>query len=111
MNSVFVGIDLGGTNIKVGCFDSELNLLCKVSVATEADMGPAVVVERMTEAIISLVKDAGFKPEDIKAAGIGTPGPADYRKGIIINSTNMPTFKNVPGSTRKADPPTSRLKI
>jgi glucokinase len=96
MSEIFIGIELGGTNIKVGCFDSGLNLLRKISVATEADMGPAVVVERMTDAIISLVKEAGFNPEDIAAAGIGTPGPADYRKGIIINSTNMPTFKNVP---------------
>jgi glucokinase len=58
MNEIFIGIDLGGTNIKIGCFDSEL--------------------------------------QDITAIGIGTPGPAKYSEGIIIKSTNMPKFKNVP---------------
>ncbi|MBA7660608.1 Glucokinase [subsurface metagenome] len=96
MSKILVGIDLGGTNIKIGCFDGELNLIRKESVATEADMGPVVVVERFVKAIESLVKKAGFNREDIAAAGIGTPGPADYKAGVIINSTNMPTFKNVP---------------
>lgn len=95
MSKILIGIDLGGTNIKIGCFDSELNLIRKSSVATEADVGPEVVVERLATAIESLVREAGFNIEDIAAAGIGTPGPADYKAGIIINSTNMPTFKNV----------------
>jgi len=96
MSEILIGIDVGGTNIKIGCFDLQLNLISKTSVTTEADMGPEPVVERMVEAIIGLVKEAGFNPEDISAAGIGTPGPADYKAGIIINSTNMPAFKNVP---------------
>lgn len=96
MGEIFVGIDLGGTNIKIGCFDSELKLVRKTSVTTEADMGPEAVVERMVGAIEELVKGVGFGLADIAAAGIGTPGPANYKEGIIINSTNMPTFKNVP---------------
>jgi glucokinase len=96
MGNVLIGIDLGGTNIKVGCFDLRLKLLQKTSLETAADMGPQAVVERMAATINKLVEQCGFKIGDIAAAGIGTPGPADYRAGIIINSTNMPTFKNVP---------------
>ena len=96
MNELFVGIDLGGTNIKIGCFDSELNLLCKTSTPTDADMGPEAVVEKMAEAVEQLVAEAGFELQDVCAAGIGSPGPARYRNGIIVNATNMPKFKNVP---------------
>ena len=45
MSEIFIGIDLGGTNIKIGCFDSELKLIRKTAVATEADMGPDVVID------------------------------------------------------------------
>jgi glucokinase len=96
MGNVLIGIDLGGTNIKVGCFDLNLKLLKKAALETAADMGPQAVVERMAEIIGRLVGQCGFKLGDIAAAGIGTPGPADYKAGIIINSTNMPKFKNVP---------------
>lgn len=96
MSKVFVGIDVGGTNIKIGCFDARLNLIGKTAVTTEADMGPAVVIDRMTQTVEKLLTDSGLSLKDISAAGIGTPGPAKYREGIIINSTNMPKFKNVP---------------
>jgi glucokinase len=96
MKNILVGIDLGGTNIKVGCFDLDLKLLQKTSLGTAADMGPQAVVERLAATIEQLVRQCGLKSGDIAAAGIGTPGPADYKAGIIINSTNMPTFKNFP---------------
>ena len=51
MSEIYIGIDLGGTNIKIGCFDSELKLIGKTSVATKADMGPEAVVKRMGESI------------------------------------------------------------
>ncbi len=50
MAEVFIGVDLGGTNIKVGCFDSQINLIEKTSVPTGAEMGPESVVERIVEA-------------------------------------------------------------
>jgi glucokinase len=96
MANILIGIDLGGTNIKIGCFDTHLKLLKKISITTDAGTGPQAVVEKMLTAIGELVQEIGFTLSDISAAGIGTPGPADYKAGIIINSTNMPAFKNVP---------------
>ena len=96
MSSVLVGIDLGGTNIKIACFDMDLTLLKKTSVTTGVDMGPAAVVDRIDCAIADLLSQQGLGLTDLAGAGIGTPGPADYQGGIIIKSTNMPTFKNVP---------------
>ncbi len=96
MANLLIGIDLGGTNIKIGCFDAHLKLLKKTSITTDADSGPQAVVKNMLAAISELVNESGFSSSDISAAGIGTPGPADYKAGIIINSTNMPAFKNAP---------------
>ncbi|MDD5064440.1 MAG: ROK family protein [Phycisphaerae bacterium] len=96
MANLLIGIDVGGTNIKIGCFDTRLNLLKKISITTDADSGPQAVVEKMLAAVDKLVKECGFTSSDISAAGIGTPGPADYTAGILTNPTNMPAFKNVP---------------
>ncbi len=96
MREMFVGIDLGGTNIKIGLFDSELKLVSKTSVATKVDMGPNVVIDKMAQTAKKLLAEAGLSLQDVVAVGIGTPGPAKYSEGIIIKSTNMPTFKNVP---------------
>ncbi|UCE46543.1 MAG: ROK family protein, partial [Phycisphaerales bacterium] len=96
MSETFVGIDVGGTNIKIGLFDAELRLLSKTSVTTDADMGPEIVIDKMAQTVKDIVADAGLSLDDIVAIGIGTPGPARYSEGIIIRSTNMPKFKNVP---------------
>ncbi len=96
MSEMFVGIDLGVTNIKIGLFDSALKHLSKTSVATKADMGPEVVIGKMAQTVEKLIAEAGLSLQDVVAVGIGTPGPARYTEGVIIKSTNMPTFKNVP---------------
>jgi glucokinase len=96
MSEIFVGLDVGGTNVKIGLFDSELKMISKTSITTEADMGPEVVINNMAQAVKELLTEAGFSLQDIVAVGIGTPGPAKYSEGIIIRSTNMPKFKNVP---------------
>ncbi len=96
MSRIFVGIDLGGTNIKIGCFDPALKLICKTSAVTEANMGPKAVIDKIAKTVEKLLEDNDFSPQDIKAVGIGTPGPAKHREGIIIASPNLPLFKNVP---------------
>jgi len=96
MAEVFIGVDLGGTNIKVGCFDSQINLIEKTSVPTGAEMGPESVVERIVQAGKTLLAGAGVEAADVAAVGIGTPGPADYPNGIVFQCVNLPKFKNTP---------------
>ena len=96
MSGIFVGIDLGGTNVKIGCFDKELKLIRKTAVATEADMGPEVVVEKIAQTTKELLADAAVTLEEVCAVGMGSPGPAKYREGVIESATNLPKFKNIP---------------
>ncbi len=96
MSKIFVGIDLGGTNVKIGCFDDGLKLICKTSVATEADMGEKGVVERVSQTITKMLKDIKLSLNDVAGIGIGTPGPADYKAGILHKLANLPKFKDVP---------------
>ena len=96
MKKIFVGIDLGGTNVKIGCFDSQLNLVSKTSVPTNARMGPQAVVDRIAETTEQMLAENKLSIEAITAIGIGSPGPAKYLQGLLINLVNLPKFKNVP---------------
>ncbi|GAG45529.1 unnamed protein product, partial [marine sediment metagenome] len=91
-----LGIDLGGTNIKIGCFDSNIDLIGKTSTPTRADMGADSVVETMAETARELLADAGFPLDNVRAVGIGSPGPLDLTNGIVVSIPTMPLFKNVP---------------
>ncbi len=96
MSELFIGIDVGATNVKIGCFDGELKIISKTSITTGADMGPDIVMDNIAAAARTLVIEAGFSMDDVCAVGLGMPGPAKYSEGIILSSTNMPKFKNVP---------------
>ncbi|MGD0786115.1 MAG: ROK family protein [Sedimentisphaerales bacterium] len=94
-NKNFIGVDFGGTNIKIGCFSANLKLLWKTSIPTDAQMGPAVVIDRMADTIKSMATNSKVPLKTVKAVGIGTPGPAKYSKGILIRCANLPKFTDV----------------
>lgn len=96
MSNVFIGIDLGGTNIKFGCFDEQMKLLAKHSVVTESQMAPEVIVEAMAKGCHEAAEKAGVAFKDVKYVGIGTPGPVDLKRGVIVAAPNLPKFKNTP---------------
>lgn len=96
MGKVFTGIDLGGTYVKIGIFEKDLKLIAKTSIPTNACMGPENVVEEITKSTQNLLRDKGLSLKDVCSVGIGTPGPAKYSQGIIINAANLPKFVNTP---------------
>jgi glucokinase len=96
MSEIYLGIDLGGTYIKLGCFDTQLKLLAKTSAPTEVEKQADVIVENIAKASEQCAAKAGFSMNDVIAVGLGCPGPARYKEGIIDAATNFPTFRNVP---------------
>jgi len=95
MREIFIGIDLGGTNVKIGCFDSNLKLVAKTSIPTQLELGPESIIDRTVQAAENLVLKAGLSVDNICAAGIGSPGPVDIDAGIVIATSNL-RFTNVP---------------
>jgi glucokinase len=97
MNRKFlVGIDLGGTNIKVGLFTTQLKLVTRGSVPTEATGGPDHVIGRIVEATVDMLARTSHDMKEVLAAGIGAPGPADLAEGVVASIPNMPGFENTP---------------
>jgi glucokinase len=92
----FVGIDLGGTNLKGGVVDDDREVLCKVSIPTEAEHGPDHVIDLMADLVDRVIAEASLTKSDIEAVGIGSPGSMSHTHGIIIKPPNLPGWVNVP---------------
>jgi glucokinase len=90
-----IGVDLGGTSIKLGIVSDLGKLIKKVTVRTEADKGKEKVIENIKVGInelLSLKKKSDYKIEGI---GIGCPGVVTPGKGIVENPPNLPGWKKV----------------
>ena len=91
--SYYVGIDLGGTNIKAGVVDGEGKLLNKISIKTNADRAMEDIIHDMGTLAENAIKDAGLEVKDIEAIGIGSPGTPDNDAGLLVYSSNLPFNK------------------
>jgi glucokinase len=96
MADIYVGIDLGGTNVKVGCFDEKLDVLNKASVPTPCDAEPDAVIDKIVEAVNLALAGIPAEMKDVTALGIGAPGPSNISAGVIVAAPNMPKIKNFP---------------
>ncbi len=86
-----LGIDLGGTAIKLGRFGQDGTCLQSLSVATPQPATPAAVVEVMVDAIAQL-----DPAQQSIAIGVGTPGPADAAGRIARVAINLEQWRDVP---------------
>ena len=86
-----IGVDLGGTKIYTALVDLNGNIIKEKVVETLASEGDEAVLGRIKNTIDYVIE--GTDVNLIKAIGIGSPGPLDSKKGIIIETPNLP-FKN-----------------
>ena len=93
MKNYVVGVDLGGTKISTALADLAGNVLAQSIIPTNAHEGEERVLERIIKSIQTVIAEGEVTLEEIKGIGIGSPGPLDSRKGIIITTPNLP-FSN-----------------
>jgi len=87
-----IGVDLGGTSIKLGIVSETGKLIEKISVKTEAEKGPEKVIEKITHSIRDLTQESKY---NINGIGIGCPGVVTPGKGIVENPPNFPGWNRV----------------
>ncbi len=86
-----IGVDIGGTDLKLGRFDAHGTELQRLTVATPHPATPDNVLQAVKTAI------AQIDPQNqASAIGIGTPGPADPTGRIARLAINLPEWVNVP---------------
>lgn len=92
--SIVIGIDLGGTHVRAGAFDSDGNLLAMRETPIEARRGADAGLQRIAQLIEQVWQESGARK--LNGIGIGCTGPVDVVLGVINNPYTLPGWENVP---------------
>ncbi|MEX2175552.1 MAG: ROK family protein [Pirellulaceae bacterium] len=93
---LFLGIDVGGTSIKLGVVDDRGRPLAHTKVPTEEEQGPQQAVRRARVAVDEMLAELGLAIGDLAAIGLATPGTMDLVKGIFLQPHNLPHWHYFP---------------
>lgn len=95
MPAYAIGVDLGGTNLRIAAVDAAGTLLQKVTTGAQVAKGRDFVVAEMTEAIRQLSAKFASLGE-LEGIGIGVPGILDRDTGVVRRSPNLPDWIDYP---------------
>ncbi|HEX2925352.1 MAG TPA: ROK family protein [Ruminiclostridium sp.] len=92
---LYIGIDLGGTNIAAGLVDENGKIILKGSVPTKREREYPEIIKDMAELVLRLIDESGLGIDSFKSIGVGSPGTPDCDDGEIVYANNI-RFRNVP---------------
>jgi len=103
-----IAIDIGGTTFKIGFFSNSLSL---VTVSNEDKIryynGREEIVNAIINQVNTTITENNIKKKEIMGIGIASPGPLNSKKGIILNTPNLPDLQNY----KITDDFSKRLKV
>ena len=88
---VKLGIDLGGTNLRVALLDAKGRVHQRAGVAVGEPRGLAEVIR-----LIRVLAAPLLQSETIETVGVGVPGMIDAARGVVLASPHFPAWKNAP---------------
>ncbi len=95
MPAFSIGVDLGGTNLRIAAVTSEGQLLEKITLGTQVIRGRDQVIQEMCDAIQQLSGKYRSSGRFL-GAGIGVPGIIDMATGMLRKSANLPGWEEYP---------------
>jgi glucokinase len=87
------GIDLGGTKIQAAILDGDGRVLGEARHPTPTTGGPEDVAMAMAAALHEAAEAAGVRTEDLAGVGVGSPGDADEKTGVVSAAKNLPGWE------------------
>lgn len=88
-DKIAVGIDLGGTAVKIGLVDASYEVLAQTSIPTNAERPYEQVIADMGKTAVALLEENGYAVADCLGVGVGSPGIIDSESGIVLYSNNI----------------------
>jgi glucokinase len=89
--SFSIGVDLGGTNLRVAAFTSDYSLLDSLSMPTRVSEGPEQVARDIVAGVQKLLRENRGNG-NLQGVGVGTPGPLELPAGRLREPPNLPGF-------------------
>ena len=96
MKKCRIGIDVGGTNIKIALVESNGTITYSNTLPTRTEMGYEYTINNMKQAIRELMSETKTDKNSIEGIGFGFPGQIDCQKGIVRLAPNVPGWVDVP---------------
>ena len=88
-----IGIDLGGTNIKVGLVNENYEIVAKATAPTDLPRPAEAICKSIVDTVWKVLNEAKVTIGEVNSIGIGTPGVANRNSGVVLYSCNL-DFKN-----------------
>ena len=92
---MYIGIDLGGTNIAAGLVDDQHKIRARASRRTRPQREGIEIIHDMADLCRELIEDGGAAREEIVWVGVGSPGSVRTESGSVFFASNLP-FHNLP---------------
>ena len=92
----FAGLDLGGTDVKLGVVNDLGRPLSWLTMPTEPQKGPEDTAQRMGKAVLQAIEKAGLEPSAIGRVGLGSPGAIDTPTGKLMAPANLKGWDGFP---------------
>jgi len=96
MKRAAIGIDIGGTNVKLGLVDERGRVLLRDTFRTEHARSRTEMLDKLASHIAVLAAEARTRGLRLSGVGIGAPGPIDVERGYVYFFPNIPGWKDTP---------------
>jgi len=90
-----IGIDLGGTNLKIALLDLKYNIIYKNVLSTKGFVKKENLVLATINSINGIIRNSNLNKKNILGVGLGLPGPIDIKRGLVHFFPNIPGWKEV----------------
>ena len=96
MREYVIGIDVGGTNIKMGLFDGSMQLVSELKYPTDKDGSPTELMDYLAQQVQGMVEKAGLSMKDVRGVGAAFPAYVDFERGMTLESANLVALNDQP---------------
>lgn len=90
MTRYSIGVDLGGTNLRIAVVTPAGERLDSIGLPTRLSAGPEAVLDDMAAAIRKLIYR--HEARELLGIGVGSPGPLELPRGVLHHPPNLPGF-------------------
>jgi glucokinase len=92
----YAGVDVGGTNIKLGIVDDQGRCCAYHKIATDEEHGAEAAMERAAQTLREMESELKLDRDHIVAVGLAAPGTMDIPRGMLLQPHNLPNWWNFP---------------
>ncbi len=95
LSELVCGVDLGGTETKIGLVDEAGGIVGKRIIQSRVSDRSELLVTRIADTIAAMISQTSVDQESVLGVGIGSPGSIDREKGVVLFSPNFPNWDNM----------------